>query len=446
MDWENLQFSLLLILLIGVSVGSIFGPGGSAATPDPQANIYSCVDSLEPFENRVSTSKTTNITIHRTGDNGTVRLRLANPPKGLELSYSDSIRFTDSKGFDVRNGRQSAVVTAEQNETWVNVTSARWEEKATPGTAEGNVLVFLPESNRDVYYSTNSSGYVGSHFALIGPHERTSVTVGCQKLQVVVPESAESKLRYSSGEILEHLKYASREIAIGHRYSIVTAFVAPGDFGPRTGYVVSRRGTRDRGSSEMVLSPNISKTTPDNAIAHEYVHTRQRNVAPRWVAEGQASFLATELSIQAEWSTARAADSYWYGGVNSSTGRVDPNRKNHEYARGYYFFHLLDQDLAKQGVGLESVIANTNSHDYQSGRGGSMRTWNEAVRQETEANISLIHPYQTLPTASYWLGPEWIPPEGRAMLSELEELNSLTLILTVLLLGAELWNRGQGVE
>jgi hypothetical protein len=218
-----------------------------------------------------------------------------------------------------------------------------------------------------------------------------------------MPDSAETVPRVSTGSIVEDLATAAREIAIGHRYEVVTAFVGPGSMDEVSGFVPRHYDTRN-GGNEMVLDPDMQGPKASKLVYHEYVHTRQRNLSPRWVAEGQAEFLAAELLIQSGRAPPRYVDAIQTQQLlNQTSGTVRTDGRREPYARGYYFFLNMDNRLAETNTSTEIVMRQVNSRQHTPPRAGTKQAWAHAVQTVSGERIQLAHPYEGVQSGTYWI-------------------------------------------
>ena len=380
-----------------LAFGPIFGPGSTAATAAPTANIDQCVQSPPLSTNQPANPNVPVVKLKQTASNSTARLVIEDPPSDLQLEYTDQAEFTDADGFTIISGEQ-ATIAGNPDRAWVNVSAPKYERLSKPGLGNEHTLVRLPETNRQVHFEVHNRGYAGHKFALLGPHSTTNRTVGCQDITLVTPVGENVELGLAPSKIADDLATASKEISIGHRHSRLITFITPSGFGNRDGYVIPNPGTK-QGGNEIVLSPNISRRDANNVVFHEYVHTAQRNLEPRWVAEGQTLYLATELAIQEGYVKPRYATYDNKHLLNSSTGRAVTSGDEEPYARGYFFFASLDRRLTSQNTSLESVIRLVNKQQLRNPRAGEIDTWESAVETKTGNSVSLTHPYKQPPEA-----------------------------------------------
>lgn len=422
------SFLLIVFLLLG-GIGPFFGPGAKVATAQPDAKIQDCIDRPLPYSDRTQTEEDTVIELQQTDSNNTSRLVVQNPPSGLVLRIPPNFEseYSNPQGFDVR--LHQARVDGEPDIASVLISAAKTEYSESGGTAAGNILIPLPKANTDVYYKPAEEGYVGRQFALLGPYRMTNRTVGCQKLRVITPGSSSgyySDLRRPS--VIDRLETASREIGIGRRHDIVTTFIAPAPFQPALGYVPSAPDS-DSGASEIVLSPSITRTSGP-IVMHEYIHTAQSSVGSGWVSEGQATYLAQEHAIYAEYMTPRAADETVMSMFNSTTGKVVGGMRE-EYARGYLFFAQLDRKLVQRGSNLETLLRRINHDSFEGGNQYSAAFWEGVAEDMTNDDIELNDPYADHPEMIYWMDGDTPYPEIRLFLAFLGQplMREICLVL-----------------
>lgn len=431
---SKLATYLALCFFIILAFGPFFGPGANAATVAPSANSSVCIQSPPVYAEQSVETDVPVIRLQQTESNSTARLVLENPPSDLELDYTGqpNLEFTESQGFHV-NGDQLATVAGDPEQAWINVTTPKIYRAGTRIMAEHHSILRLPSTNQKVHFEPLNEGYVGHRFALLGTHSIYNRTVGCQDITVVAPTGENVDFRLEPAGIADDVATASSEISLGHRHSRIITFISPSGFGEVGGYVPGNPETRT-GGNEIILSINASREQANYIVFHEYIHTTQRNLEPEWVAEGQASYLATELAIHEGYVKPRYASYDNRHLINESTGRAITTGWREPYARGYFFFASLDRRLAAYNTSLESVMRVVNNQHRRPPEAGTTDLWEAAIENTTGEQVALTHPYEQSPEVVYWIENPQLSYNDRMMLGAMAAPFTQLIPLLVLLI------------
>lgn len=221
------------------------------------------------------------------------------PPAGAEVIRSQGFEAEDdwyvkdnnqdTGSISYRIGRGS--VTAQPNmsfgDGWAVFRHDGIRGETTWSTVPGDI---------EVYERFRSGGltqrFPGHSFTLIGEYGISdSADPGKHYFRLVVPSGVE--LPADDDEILSTLAYARANLDVGHRHTLVSAFVVEES--------ETRPGFTARGVPEFVISASEQPDDPDNAWFRQYVHTRLNFTTTArlaWIYEASAEYQAARLSLE----------------------------------------------------------------------------------------------------------------------------------------------------
>lgn len=413
-----MRWRLVLAILVIVAGA----PVPTAAAPAQDVSTDGCIQH-DRHHSRMETDDTEPVvTISRTVDDSVVRYTFNGtggaPQFGVSLPEGTLV--VDSSGFNGDSEGLERDYNAQN--PWIEVHYGNPVPNMTYPTTAGSFVVELPDSSdADLQFTTNRSGYVGSHFALLGEYGIGTSHAGCQQIQVVMPAGlaqTEPADHYAS-----KLAIAATSLDIGPRYTVVTAFVLPGDSGGRDGFTPK---DGDIFASEFVVSTDASFTNPRNTWVHEYIHTRQA-IAPEWVTEGSAMYFTTKTSVEQGWISSFGADAFYRSMANSSGHASPKHPENVPYTIGAFFFSELSERLSGTNSTVESVYRLVNTEAYRNARGAhalediNAERFGAAVESQTGLQLALQAPYSSNPQVSY-NNPRWFVNATAPTFSALRQL------------------------
>lgn len=355
--------AVLCLVFLG---SSLIGPGQSAVSPDSDATVTSCIQHERQDAYRVPDDTDPIVTIHRTSNDSVIRY-VFNGTGGdgtFGLTLPEGTRVTNTSGFSVEG--DSAEREYNSQNPWIEIVLGSPQKGVEYSTTEQTVVVPLPQSDDvDLFFKPDTVGYVGAHFALLGEYNVGTAHTGCQRIHVVVPSNTNLK---RADHYAQAIADAGSRLDIGHRYRLVTAFVAPVDTGNRNGFNPRRFDEKREPSAEFYISPQSQLTNPKNTWIHEYIHTRQATSHPEWVVEGSATYFAAQLSVGQGWISPRQYDRF-FAKRAIPNGSPQPLQEGMApYIHGAFFFSQLDEDLRDSDVSAEDIYRQLNQQ-AMSGRG-----------------------------------------------------------------------------
>jgi len=397
---------LALLLLLSMSTPA-------SATTQESISADDCIQH-ERHHSRMAPDGTGPIvTISRTGEESVVRYSFNGTGGDAQFTVElpDGMEVNNSSGFDI--GYSTATRQYHAQDPWLELELGSPIANLTYQATPENILVPLPSSPQtNLQFVANGSGYVGGYFALLGEHRIATKSVGCQQIMVVMPASMDSMRAPSY--YAEEIAYASRELEIGPRYSVVTAFVTPGNAGDRGAFVPGSRSHDGIIASEFMVDENSDPANPWNDWVHEYVHTRQATTQYDWVKEGAAMYFTTALWADRNWLGKIRADAHYRSMANDS-GKLanDLPSANIPYARGAFFFTSVAESLSGTNTTVEDVYRKVNlrRYRYEIGTNRDPRTagseeFEQAARSLSAKNVSYANPYDEQPAVAYYY-PRW---------------------------------------
>lgn len=431
MNWK-LAIVTILALSILLFSSSFLGPGPAATNIDDTTATGSCIQHERHNAFQVADDSEPVVTIHRT-DNQSVIRYVFNGTGGksmFSISLPEGLQVTNRSGFSM-SGR-SAEREYNAHSPWIEIKLGSPHGNLTYATSDENVVVPIFRSDDvDLFFQPNTTGYVGSHFALLGDYEVEIAHEGCQRVQVVTPESAD--LHKNADQYADAIATAGGKLAIGHRYRLVTAFVAPRDTGKRNGFTPERHDENGP-AAEFYISPDSRLTTTKNTWIHEYIHTRQSTLYPQWMSEGAATYFAAHLSITQGWTTPRQYDRY-LARNSAPNGAPKPTASQDvEYIRGTFFFTQVEDDLHDDVAAVESIYRRLNTRAMED-RGMDRiepSDFETAVESETNQSVQYSNPMYDSISVSYLLGPEGLPHLLRVHFPRISKYIASVMLLGVL--------------
>jgi len=349
------------------------------------------------------------VTIQRTNNQSVIRY-VFNGTGGkpmFSISLPEGVQITHSSGFSVSGSSVEREYNAET--PWLEVELESPHGNLTYATSDENVVVPVFHSDDvDLFFQPNTTGYVGAQFALLGDYNVETAHAGCQRVQVVTPENAD--LHKNSDQYADAIATAGGKLAIGHRYRLVTAFVAPRDTGKRNGFTPERHDENGP-AAEFYISPDSRLTTTKNTWIHEYIHTRQSVLYPQWMSEGAATYFAAHLSIAQGWISPRQYDRYLARNAAPNGAPMPTSTQDSEYIRGTFFFTQVEDDLHDDIAAVEGIYRRLNTRAMKD-RGMDRieaSDFETAVESETNQSVQYSNPMYDSISVSYRSGPEGLP-------------------------------------
>jgi hypothetical protein len=384
-----LAFATLLII-------SSSAVGATAAITDREsaASVDNCksheeIDALRVPEDGdpvVSINQTDNISVARYTFEGT-----GGKPQ-FEFTLPNGVSVTNSSGFQINDNGVERKYNAEK--PWIELALGEVYKNISYAVSEQSIVVPTFESSTDgvnLFFDPQPTGYAGSHFALIGDYRVGLAKSGCQRIQVISPTNAD--LSRSPQAYADAIAAAGNKLDIGSKYRVVTAFVAPSDTGKRNGFT-AKRHENERPSAEFYISPQSTLTNPTNTWVHEYVHTRQQTLSPRWMSEGSATYFTGQISISEGWITSRQYDRYLAKRAESD-GTPDASKIRYPaYIRGAFFFTQLEADLENTNSTVQEVFQELNTERVGYGLPDSIgvEDFERVVESETNLSVNYVNP------------------------------------------------------
>jgi len=345
------------------------------AATDHQVTADDCIQHARHGERTAIDDNGPVVRIFRTDNDTVVRYSFNGTTDDLEFSLPAGSRVINSSGFEVGDGHVERKYNGRNPTITLHYTGPA--NGISPAATEEHFLFLLPYSkSTTLQFETNQAAYIGGRFALLGEYDIATAEAGCQHIQVVVPTAADvNPDRYA-----RVLAEASQDLDIGPRYAVVTAFVTPRDTGKRNGYAPKSAGDGSHGAAEFLVSPDSAVESPVNTLVHEYIHTRQASLEPKWASEGSAMYFTIALGLENGWISSLEADGYYESKAGSDRRVADDVRTLMvPYVRGAFFFDSLSDQLAGTNASVETVYRRINVEDYRDALRG--RTPTETTRE-----------------------------------------------------------------
>jgi len=387
-----------------VSVISI--PG--AATTADQPTVNSCIQHGEQDAFSVPQRGETVVTVNRSSNISIVRYTFQGHSGDPQFSVHipRGLTVVNSSEFDISDQQARRDYNADQ--PWIEVALGSVAENISYTTAQSNIVVPALEGEKvDLFYDPQPAGFAGSQYVLLGEYSTAMAQEGCQHVRVVVPESVD--LPRNPSRYAETVATAGKSLSIGPKYRVVTAFVAPSKMGNRNGFAPPRSYDEDVGAAEYYVGPTAEIGTVRNTWVHEYVHTRQTSLYPRWMSEGSAVYFTAQISLENGWITPRQYDRHFAKEARANGTPDTPNLKNQEYIHGAFFFMQMEGDLEGTNRSVEEIYRGLNAEGYDSD--SSMYVWDfeDEINSTTNTSVTYANPMLEPVTISYILLPEWWP-------------------------------------
>ncbi|KAB1197398.1 MULTISPECIES: hypothetical protein [Haloferax] len=197
-----------------------------------------------------------------------------------------------------------------------------------------------------------NNGVVGKNVVFFGEANVYERTVGCQRIRLVVPDTAD--MSSSPDAVLDLLSSTARRLNIGHRYTVVTVFASPDEM-TRSGFAT--------GPDMVVEDDTPTLSNSQSMWIHEYIHTRQGMVVSpemKWFIEASAKYYESRLLYEDEYISRaeyerhliNMAQAQRQGVVlaNSSTWH-----NNSEYINGALVLAALDYRIRESSRGTQNL-------------------------------------------------------------------------------------------
>lgn len=357
---------LILVLLVAV-LAPVATP---VAATDHQVSADDCIQHERHGERTAIDGDGPVVTISRIANDTTIRYTFNETRYDLAFSLPVGSLVINSTGFEIDETGVERKYNA-QNPTLTLHYTAPVEGISYTATEDHFVFPLPYSESTTLQFRSNETGYIGARFALLGEYEVATAEAGCQQIQVVAPTAVAVDVdRYA-----RVLSEASGDLDIGPRYKVVTAFVAPQDTGKRDGYVPEAMGEGTHGAAELFISPGSKIESPRNTLVHEYVHTRQAALRPKWVSEGLATYFTVALGVENGWISTWEADAFYAADAGSDrtvADHVDDSMV--PYVRGAFFFDSLSKELAGTNASVETVYREINVQGYRESLQGRIGT------------------------------------------------------------------------
>ena len=401
-----LQKSVITVL-IGFLIVSVISISGAATSAD-QSSVDNCIQHGEQDAFNVPGRGETVVTVNRSSNASIVRYTFQGHSGDPQFSVHipRGVTVVNSSEFDVSEQQARRDYNADQ--PWIEVTLGSVAENISYTTAQSNIVVpALEGENVDLFYDPQPTGFAGSQYVLLGEYSTAMAQEGCQHVRVVVPESVD--LPRNPSRYAETVATAGKSLSIGPKYRVVTAFVAPSKMGDRNGFTPPRSLDENVGAAEYYVGPTAEIGTIRNTWVHEYVHTRQTSLYPRWMSEGSAVYFTTQVSLENGWITPRQYDRFFADKARANGTPDTPNLKNPEYIHGAFFFMQMEDDLEGTNTSVEEIYRELNAEGYDGD--SSMYVWDfeDEVNSTTNTSVTYADPMLEPVPVSYMVLPEWWP-------------------------------------
>jgi len=362
---------LLTALLLLSALAPMAAPVSAA---DHQVTAEDCIQHARHGERMVVDDDGPVATISRTDNDTVIRYSFNGTTDDLEFWLPAGSRVINSSGFQINDDHVERKYNGRHPTITLHYTGPA--KGISAAATEEHFLFLLPYSDSTtLQFETNETAYIGGRFALLGEYDTATAEADCQHIQVVAPTAADVNLDHYAQVLAE----ASRDLDIGPRYAVVTAFVAPRDTGKRNGYAPEAAGEGGHGAAEFLVSPDSVIESPLNTLVHEYIHTRQARLEPKWISEGSAMFLTIALGVENGWISSLEADAFYESKADSDRRVADDVVSSMvPYVRGAFFFDSLSEQLAGTNASVETVYREINVQNYRDALRG--RPLNEVTR------------------------------------------------------------------
>lgn len=418
---------LTLVLLV-----SVLAPAATpVAATDHQVSADDCIQHERHGERTAIDGSGPVVTLSRTANDTVVHYSFNETNSGLVFSLPEGSQVINSSGFQIAGDYVEREYNAEDPKLTVQYTGPL-ENISYPATEDHFVFPLPYSESTTLQFRTNETAYIGARFALLGEYEIATAEAGCQQIQIVKPTG----VSVDADRYAQVLAEASHDLDIGPRYKVVTAFVAPQDTGKRDGYAPKAIGEGTHVAAEFLVSPGSKIESPRNTLVHEYVHTRQATIRPKWVSEGLATYFTIVLGVENDWISGWEADAFYAAdAAGNRTVAADVDELMVPYVRGAFFFDSLSKELEGTNASVETVYREINVANYRQslgGRSGAYVSEERLISVAEEQSGEKVAPKNRV----HYENPEWIINyAGGVILNPLDELVTGALIL----LGIGFW-------
>ena len=342
------------------------------------ASVVSTETTTRVASARESPQVVMNYELASTDEPGVVRVRatadLPDSVTELEVELPPNATLRETDGFDEGGGldvawdgtttRPTLAYTVPVNRTdgtFGGYDFVGTEEWATVDTRDVNVY-FRWRYRSDTppepvqRFTTTGAGYVGTHYAHLGAHDRSSVN-GTEMTLVV---SRDATLEPGRTTVATTLRTATEQLRVGGREESVAVIVGSDPIGP--GGISS--------GTDVVVNGREPVSTPNNVWVHEYVHTRQAYEPAAnmtWFDEASAEYYAALLTLRQGRIDYRQFVEYVQ--VTGSGTLTDPSSWESdtvEYTKGSLVVAALDVQIRRATNGsrtLQDVFRQLNEQD-----------------------------------------------------------------------------------
>lgn len=218
-----------------------------------------------------------------------------------------------------------------------------------------------PAPSYRVEMATEGEGHAAGRIAYLGPHAVERVEGTDQTIALVVPDA----VGQLDPAVADSLGRASRELDVGARDGVVTAFAVPASVS-FPGY----SGVEYRNAFWIRATQPVD--APGNLWVHEYVHARQ-GYAPaesmEWLDEGAADYYAALVTLRAGDVSFDSFYAYVGSSLYPGATLTDPATwatPSVEYEKGRVVVAALDARLRRATDGertFDDVYRRLNAHE-----------------------------------------------------------------------------------
>lgn len=364
--------ALSIICMLLVLFSSVLAPVGVGLA---DASSASAADSPTSKVSTDSGSKTIDITYGvqlRPDDPSRLEVRttvsfpsgvsaftFSNPPDGFELRQRDGFirKKNDRIAWNGRSDPATMTYTVPRNRT------GSFDELGSAGEGEwafvNRDLVdfrfqYRYSGRQPTWFETIEpvgAGYGSVSLAVLGEHE---VHGGEDEgFRVVVPDAASPG--YDPDEIIDVLRTARDDLAVGSENRVVDVFVAPDPI--RRGGLAPQ--LERHGRQNVWVYHHSSMSGPQNTWIHEYVHTRQEfrlGEEMQWFTEGSADYYAGLLALHQN----RTAFDRFRGEMTSTKDPVvladEETWNGAPYAQGRQTLAVLDTKIRRSSDNESTLL------------------------------------------------------------------------------------------
>jgi hypothetical protein len=304
----------------------------------------------------------------------------------------------------------------------------------TFATAPRSEIGFSYTGARPRFVSTTGvvgNGYAADRMAFMGPHDVTETTVGGEAVTFVVGNGTE---KANLTAVRTFLELSQGRFDFGVDRDRLVVFVLP--FDGRSGEATQPLVTGEAsGDAFWVTAGATNVTGPENAFAHEYVHSRLGTVgngSAAWLTEATAEYYGYLSTLNAGGSSyesfyrATTAERY----APNRSGVVLADRETWrgtlgDYEKGAHVLAALDAEIRERTDGDHTLydvfVANRTFDDYAAFRAQVVATANDESLGpwlDRYVTTDALPPVPDEP-ARYVHGPD-LDPDGDGIVSREE--------------------------